>query len=366
MSPEPEIGDNSSRDLHSAILQTTLQEISTRHTDLQQPNASPEDCCVICLEEVTEACEAQPCHHRNFDYLCLITWLDRQVACPLCKTEIMEVHYDFSDDRTQWKTFKAPQRPDEKAKIASAAAFPGQQARRFYSQVRPRRPRPNIRPTRTFAPSQDDTIARRRAVYRNQRYSLHVGSNRISRYRDLTPQMFASDPELVSRARTFLRRELQVFEFLSPDNDERPQDADPVRRRRANNAEFLLEYIVAILKTVDMQGSMGQAEGLIQEFLGRDNTQLLLHELRAWLRSPYTSLENWDRAVQYPDVTPKRRRSQSPSAVERDGRSETAGGIYPSRWRRDERRRYRREAYDARRSRNNDRLREATERYSVD
>ncbi|KAJ0298191.1 hypothetical protein COL516b_010114 [Colletotrichum fioriniae] len=127
--------------------------------------------------------------------------------------------------------------------------------------------------------------------------------------------MFASDTELVSRARTFLRRELQVFEFLSPDNDARPQDTDPVRRRRANNAEFLLEYIIAILKTVDMQGSMGQAEELIQEFLGRENTRLLLHELRAWLRSPYMSLESWDRAVQYPDVTPKRRRSQSPSTA---------------------------------------------------
>ena len=56
---------------------------------------------------------------------------------------------------------------------------------------------------------------------------------------------------------------------------------------------------MAILKTVDIQGSGGQAEDLIQEFLGRDNTRLFLHELRAWLRSPYISLEDWDRTVQY-------------------------------------------------------------------
>ncbi|EXF74897.1 hypothetical protein CFIO01_04225 [Colletotrichum fioriniae PJ7] len=359
MSAEATSSDNSSpRDLHSVVLQTTLQEITTRPTDLQ-------DCCVICLEEITEGCEAQPCHHHNFDFLCLATWLERQTACPLCKTEIKEVRYEFSDDRKQWKTFKAPERPPDKAGD-TANASSSQQTRRYYSQARPRRPRPHAPSTTRPNLSQDEAITRRRHVYRHQLYSLHVGSNRISRYRDLTPQMFASDTELVSRARTFLRRELQVFEFLSPDNDARPQDTDPVRRRRANNAEFLLEYIIAILKTVDMQGSMGQAEELIQEFLGRENTRLLLHELRAWLRSPYMSLESWDRAVQYPDVTPKRRRSQSPSTANRGESSTTTNSIYPSTWRRDERRRYRRQPYESRRLRNDQRLREATERYSVD
>ncbi|KAL0939495.1 RING finger domain protein [Colletotrichum truncatum] len=364
MSPEAVRSDSSNtRDLHSTVLQTTLQEISSRPTELER-GASADDCCVICLEQVTESCEAQPCHHRNFDYLCLITWLGQRTACPLCKTEIKEVHYDFSDDHKQWKTFKAPERPQE-AKTANDTTS-AQPERRYYSQARPRRRRPDVHSSyRSFTPSQDETITRRRTVYRHQLYSLHVGSNRISRYRDLTPQMFASDPELVSRARTFLRRELQVFEFLSPDNDAPQLEADPVRRRRANNAEFLLEYIIAILKTVDMQGSMGQAEELIQEFLGRENTRLLLHELRAWLRSPYMSLENWDRAAQYPNVAPKRRRSQSPSA-NGGGSSGSTDGIYPSRWRRDDRRRYPRETHESRRSRNQDRLREATERYSVD
>ncbi|KAI8287421.1 putative RING finger protein [Colletotrichum sp. SAR11_57] len=215
MSPEAAKSDNSSsRDLQSAVLQTTLQEISSRPTEPER-GASADDCCVICLDQITEGCEAQPCHHRNFDYLCLVTWLEQQAACPLCKTEIKEVRYDFSDDQKQWKTFKPAPAPAA-AKTAGNAAV-AQQERRYYSQ------------------------------------------------------MFASDSELVSRARTFLRRELQVFEFLSPDNDARTPEADPVRRRRANNAEFLLEYIVAILKTVDMQGSMGQAEELIQEFLGPQN-----------------------------------------------------------------------------------------------
>ena len=71
--------------------------------------------------------------------------------------------------------------------------------------------------------------------------------------------------------------------------------------RRSNNAEFLLEYIVAILKSVDVKGS--HAEEMLQDFIGRENTQLFLHELKAWLRSPFMTLEDWDRHVQYDTST---------------------------------------------------------------
>lgn len=163
-----------------------------------------------------------------------------------------------------------------------------------------------LRPTRSFQrrlrvrqPSSPNAVLlRRRQIYRDQLYSLHVGSNRLSRFRDLTPQLFSHDEELVSRARKWIRRELQVFEYLDPDGS----GAEGVTRR-ANNAEFLLEYVVAILKTVDIKGSGGQAEDMLQEFLGRDNTKLFLHELGAWLRSPYVSLEDWDRNVQYSDMS---------------------------------------------------------------
>jgi hypothetical protein len=50
---------------------------------------------------------------------------------------------------------------------------------------------------------------------------------------------------------------------------------------------------------MDIQGSAAQAEDIIQELLGRENTRLFLHELKAWLRSPYGSLSTWDRVVQY-------------------------------------------------------------------
>jgi hypothetical protein len=64
-----------------------------------------------------------------------------------------------------------------------------------------------------------------------------------------------------------------------------------------NNAEYLLEYIIEILKSVDVKS--GTAEELVSEYLGRENSQLFLHELNSWLRSPYENLEDWDRVVQY-------------------------------------------------------------------
>ena len=189
------------------------------------------------------------------------------------------------------------------------------------------RQRGRPRPYRTSRPqppvSADAALLRRRHVYRDQLYSLHVGSNRLSRFRDLTPQLFNRDEELVSRARKWIRRELQVFEFLSIEGNE----AEGVTRR-ANNAEFLLEYIVAILKTVDIKGSGGQAEDMLQEFLGRDNTRLFLHELRAWLRSPYTSLEDWDRHVQYSETPVERSeyKRKDSDGIDRSGLDGPRGG----------------------------------------
>lgn len=84
----------------------------------------------------------------------------------------------------------------------------------------------------------------------------------------------------------FLRRELKLFSYL---------DAGAGVRNR----EFVLEYIVAVLKQCDIKAADGRAEDQLSEFLERGNASLLLHELHSWLRSPYERLDRWDRDVQY-------------------------------------------------------------------
>jgi hypothetical protein len=156
----------------------------------------------------------------------------------------------------------------------------------------------------------------------------------------MTPDLFNRDEELASRARKWIRRELKVFNFLNPEAEEEERMPQQMSRpghqrlenRRANNAEFLLEYVIAILRTVDLKGSAGQAEELLRDFIGRENARLFIHELQAWLRSPYTSLEDWDRHVQYPNTargTSDRGRGESheldrsPRSVSNRGRAQS-------------------------------------------
>ncbi|KAK8186547.1 hypothetical protein BC567DRAFT_9787 [Phyllosticta citribraziliensis] len=140
------------------------------------------------------------------------------------------------------------------------------------------------------SPTPDMALIRRRYVYRHELFSRHVGANRISCYYSITPERFNNSPDLQSRARAFIRRELRVF-FSS--------DGPSAAVSQTSNAEWLLEYIIAILKFHDLKGSSGAAEDMMQEFIGRQNARLFLHELGAWLRSPYTRLPDWDRHVQY-------------------------------------------------------------------
>ena len=220
------------------------------------------------------------------------------------KADVVSVDYDWKSGQG----FKTYHITPSLSKTSETSAVSREEA----SGYRGRRPHASTRyrgsQRQQTPPTADTALQRRRQVYRDQLYSLHVGSNRISRFQDLTPQRFTRDSELISRARKWIRRELQVFGFLLPNASN-----DNGLARKANNVEFLLEYIVAILRTVDIKGSGGQAEDMLQEFLGRDNTRLFLHELRAWLRSPYIALEAWDRNVQYNEPRGSIKREDSAS-----------------------------------------------------
>ncbi|KAF2144396.1 uncharacterized protein K452DRAFT_222948 [Aplosporella prunicola CBS 121167] len=279
---------------------TSLIHAPTVDIQAQERRHGAPEACVICLDAITERAVAVPCNHLSFDFQCLVSWLHECSQCPLCKTEITEVQYDWRspEDFMTYNVHTTKQKVSE-----SSNAQPSTSSFRPSRLPRRRFPRPRHR---SPSPGPDLTLLRRRHVYRNDLYSMHVGSNRISRYVNLTPQMVANSAELQSRARAFVRRELRVFSFLAAadpgEGSSTSQGSEGTRR--ANNAEFLLEYIVAILKTVDIKGSTGQAEEMLQEFLGRSNARLFLHELGAWLRSPYTRLEDWDRHVQYREPLP--------------------------------------------------------------
>ncbi|EHK43890.1 uncharacterized protein TrAtP1_008329 [Trichoderma atroviride] len=347
---------NENDEIYCRILQNTLQEVAARE---QSDNAAT--CCVICLDTVSDACELLPCGHDSFDYLCILNWLYDKPLCPLCKGVVAKVQRGPPEHRETTIIEPKPQ-PSPTRTYSHQSSFP----------------RPRARATRTprFT-TQNDAAERvqtlRRDVYLQKRFSKHVGSNRLSLYRELTPRLFCRDEHLVSRARMWIRRELQVFSFLTAEEPtaatattsaaSRPDESQA--RRRANNAEFLLEYIIAILKSVDIMGSAGQAEDMLSDFLGRDNTRVFLHELRSWLRSPFAKLEDWDRAVQYDPVpseespsrpAPARNRNEGAPQMRHTQNQMRSGGDYyrpgPARGSREEMQKSRREPYAHGRRRN--------------
>ena len=148
-------------------------------------------------------------------------------------------------------------------------------------------------------------MRRRRHVYRHHLFSRHVGANRHSRVRGATPARVRASPELQSRARAFIRRELQVFGWIA-------------------RAELAGEYLFAIVNTVDLKGPSGAAQDMIADMLGRENAQVFCHELAAWLASPFKSLREWDACVQYGEVeSPGEHEARS---CKRRGRGRDAGG----------------------------------------
>lgn len=270
------------------------------------------DRCVVCQDDVTDPSETTPCLHRQGCWECILQVMHTFGRCAYCR-QPMHSLVRLSTRETVYNQGSHPTKYEP----------PIYDDDDVYGSEQEERPRPR-RPRRRNPRVRDDedgssralrrAVARRRSVYTHARFSQHIGSNRHSGYREITPALVLREPALVSRARMWLRRELLVFSFLHPDTAKHRPSPPPApseqpgrgRRRgrmaarlRSQNAEFLLEYVVAILKTVDLMGSAGQAENMVAEYLGRDTARLFLHELRAWLRSPYTSLDEWDRAVQY-------------------------------------------------------------------
>ena len=242
---------------------------------------TPPTICVVCLDRISDAVVVVPCKHDQFHFVCIATWLQHNKVCPLCKAEVRAVSYEENGRLVSYHPPEARQGNNSHDSL-------------HRSRRRPRRPLRDDSGWNLREELQEPALAFRRQVYQHRLFSLYIGNNKYSGYRKLTPDLIRGDPSIILKARKWIRRELQVFDFLNSDSPSFGR-AD----RRATNAEYLLEYVVSIISSIDMKGSAGQAQELLQDYLGRDNARLFFHELEAWLRSPYESLKDWDSSTQY-------------------------------------------------------------------
>lgn len=274
---------------------TSAESIANEHFLTAQSESLVTDqlvICVICLELIDEAATALPCRHDHFHFSCIGTWLQQNRACPLCKASIVSVRYHDRDSNST-STFHLPE-------LDAFQPVPRHRHRPLRSRTRRT---PSHASRRDSTPEAESPAVRfRRRVYERGLYSLYVGNNRFSRYRNVTPALIASDSTLQSRAKKWIRRELRVLVPSSEHSFSPSSSASPSHGNVFRNNEFLLEYIIAILINIDIKGSAGQAEVLLKEHLGRKNARLFLHELENWMRSPFETLEEWDNFVQYPEM----------------------------------------------------------------
>nr|CDP30071.1 Putative protein of unknown function [Podospora anserina S mat+] len=343
--PIPLPDDANPADIKSQVLQLTLTSIQSSDSD--------ENPCVICLETITSPSTALPCGHSNYDFLCLASWLQQRPFCPLCKTGVTQVRYTDADTQNE-HLYNVPPlapTPEQPARqTVSRAANPADVLqlgpldfeRYLFGdvtsiQVPPvrrnlRRRQSNHQPPPPPS-TPDQALQRRQHIYRHNLFSLRphprpvcipsgtntppldIGSSPHTSYSPSVPSpaVLSSTPHLLSKARLFLRRELQVF---FPPTAAAPSAGDSIHQNR----EFLLEYVIAMLKTVDLQSPSGaaHAENLLRDYItlpdtGDDRTALFLHELKNWMRwrgepPGNVSLEGWDRGVQYPSLDEGRKR----------------------------------------------------------
>ncbi|RUP45918.1 hypothetical protein BC936DRAFT_147586 [Jimgerdemannia flammicorona] len=152
---------------------------------------------------------------------------------------------------------------------------------RSFERHHQRRQRRHDRRPDPVSASAEEALARRRHVYTNGLLVKRVGSNRYSRFIEISPEVFRSNSQRLSRLIPWLRRELQAI--LDDDN-----------------VELVREYVMALLKTYDPQSQ--EAVDRLCPFL-HARTEHFLHELVAFARSPF-DMATYDRRAQYDDMEP--------------------------------------------------------------
>ncbi|KAL1410313.1 hypothetical protein Q8F55_004319 [Vanrija albida] len=243
-------------------------------------NDDTDERCSICLTSMRDRTAAGACGHE-FCFTCIGVWANQGRRCPLCAAPMGDVLLHDLDADVPTKFFLPPL-PDQSA-------------------FRRRRASPARKDTAAPPPP---GLARRRDIYERGLWALHVASNAYTAYRaNPSPRELAADSALAARAQAFLSRELLVW---APPDD----------------VAALAEHLVGLLRAVDVRSDA--AVRVLAPLVGGTYDHApehLAHELYAFLRSPFATLEEYDGAVQYPAEpasipdAPRRARSASVSTI---------------------------------------------------
>ncbi|CAD6451477.1 9cd76d5d-f288-4319-8f53-349f9485f88d [Sclerotinia trifoliorum] len=233
--------------------------------------------CKICDQSVSWKGRVEPCGHEVFHHCCIEGWLDKgERTCPICRGNIIGIRHNFSQDGNHSKYRKLAEL--EPRRVVLFLAHGVQRALLI--------PQQNVR--------------RRISVYLTKSFSIPIIS--FIRRR-VTPQDIANSSDMEARVRLFAEHEIQIFsaKCVCPACQE-PTSSSSIHMIVPSEVEvirnFVVNKIVDLLKRYDLQDKAVEIEQEAEQYLN-EHARLFLHELRAWIESPFDTLEQWHRNARY-------------------------------------------------------------------
>lgn len=271
--------------------------------------------CLICLasaNSIVDRAALPLCMHSLFCFPCIIRWADVKRSCPLCNREIGPyILHDIESEREYKRHYLRPHygsKEKANAQLDERLAHRSIEVERLHRQRRQlaQSPGRSSRPP-PVAPREGElsgwtewarqerqdfrndplthqtrALDRRKLVYRNHLFALHIGSNRYTQFKaPPTTSQLVQNEHLVTNLLPFLRREIMALP-LGPSVD----------------VHFLTTYVVSILKSLDIR-SEGAARLLDDLFGDRVLAEHFCHEIMTFLRSGARSCTEYDRRAQY-------------------------------------------------------------------
>ncbi|KAL1923408.1 uncharacterized protein VTP21DRAFT_8388 [Calcarisporiella thermophila] len=248
-----------------------MQDILDQKVASSSKDQLPEETCSICLQIYQDKSLLNSCFHA-FCFACILQWIEyaRRARCPLCVQPFEYILHDVKSE-LDYKKYWVPE-----FKTESELRQPIDRSRRPNQYRRFQRRWQEPIEERQLSKTQQEAVERRRYIYRHKLFAMHIGSNRYSKYREVSPTYFSSHPEAIRRLVPWIRRDLQAI-------------------LEEENAEIVREYVIAVLKTHDLRTE--SALELLRPFL-EPYTEHFVHELVAFARSPL-EIRAYDITVQY-------------------------------------------------------------------
>lgn len=251
----------------------TIEQNNTNGSSFLNPAISTDfegelGTCPICLEHLDNPSIPDCCTHQ-FCFICIVHWSSTTTTCPLCKKQFDFILHNIKSPteytryypREDPSSTKAPTRPTPSSSSQSRSSAPSS------------KPRPsNSVPTPPVL--QSDAHSQRKAVYGRRLKA------RAATIPYLSPSILKAKPNLITRLKPWLTRELQVLLHIE-------------------DVSLLVELVISLLKRYDTNKDKQLIQQQLKDIIPPEHVGTFLHEMLSFAVSTHPTMAMYDKHVQY-------------------------------------------------------------------